>query len=68
MSNIAVALPGNIEGQPYSDTSPYKVSEYSMVKPENTHLLHKRNYHCTAGWFGFDQTCKSLSNSTQQSS
>ena len=33
-----------------------------------TFLLCKRKHHCTADlfdWFGFDQTCKSLSNSTK---
>ena len=39
------------------------------VQSKNTHLLHKGKYHCTADilldCFGFDQTCKSLSNSTQ---
>ena len=39
------------------------------VWAENTHLLHKGKYHCTAALlfdrFGSDQTCKSLSNSTQ---
>ena len=46
----------------------YQSSE--TVIPENTHLLRKGKYHCAAGdllfdWFGFDQSCKSLSNSTQ---
>ena len=40
-----------------------------LVVSENTHLLHKGKCHCMADllfdWFGFDQTCKSLSNSTQ---
>ena len=35
---------------------------------ENTHLLHKGKYHCTAGlvlkYFGFDQTSKSVVNLT----
>ena len=39
-----------------------------FTSPENTHLLCKGKYHCTADlqfdWFGFDQTCTSLSNST----
>ena len=38
------------------------------VCPENTHLLCKGKYNCMADllfvWFGFNQTCKSLSNST----
>ena len=37
--------------------------------PENTHLLRKGKYHCMTDllfdWFGFDRTCKCLSNSTQ---
>ena len=36
---------------------------------EDTHFLHKGKYHCMADiffdWFGFEQICKSLSNSTQ---
>ena len=35
---------------------------------ENTHLLCKGKYHCTADllfdWFGFNQTCESVSNSS----
>ena len=40
-----------------------------MHAPENTHSLHNGKYHCTTDLlidlFGFDQTCKSLSNSTK---
>ena len=36
---------------------------------ENSHILCKGRYHCATDllldWFGFNQTCKSLSNSTQ---
>ena len=46
------------------NTSPFVRWPYT----ENTHLLCK-GYRCMADllfdWFGFDQTCKSLSNSTQ---
>ena len=41
----------------------------SILFLENTHLLCKGKYQCMANflfdWFGFDQTWKSLSNSTQ---
>ena len=39
-----------------------------LLESEKSHLLFKGKYHCTNDlpfdWFGFDQTCKSLSNST----
>ena len=43
--------------------------QFLLVRPEDTHLLCKGEYNCMADLlfdcFGFDQTCKSLSNSTQ---
>ena len=45
------------------------IEHFDIINSENTQLLHKGKYHCKADllfdWFGFYQTCKSLSNSTQ---
>ena len=51
-------------------TRPARDQDYqtSLHWPENTHLLRKGKYHCTADIlfdrFGFNQICKSVSNST----
>ena len=43
-----------------------KTAEKLKVVVENTRLLCKGKYHCTPdllfGWFGFNQTCKFVSN------
>ena len=45
-----------------------QVKHLNPNQSENTYLLCKGKYHCTADllfdWFEFDKTCKSLSNST----
>ena len=55
--------PSQTGGKPYIDTSsPYKVSECNLKE------LRKGKYLCMADlffdWAGFNQICKSLSNST----
>ena len=53
----------------YSDYQQSFILEYGLSREHSTHLLCKGEYNCMADLlfdcFGFDQTCKSLSNSTQ---
>ena len=37
----------------------------NIQHPESAHLLRKEKFTVQFDWFGFDQTCKCLSNSTQ---